>query len=133
MCVWGAGTNTEIARLQKVMNFAVRVVANLRRHDHVTATLTELGWQSVEQMVKTADVTLVSQLMTRDEAPAALKSLIVYRSQVMSRSSRSSQAPLLHLPRVRTELARRSFTYRAMSLWNGQDAAVRQRYASDAA
>ena len=141
MCVWGAGCATQIARLQKVQNFAVRIVANLRRHDHITATLNELGWPTVERMIAAADVALINQLMTnREDAPAALKGCarskgcIVHRSQVTSRSSRSSAAvaaPLLQLPRVRTELAHRSFRFRAMNQWNGQDAAIRCRYAAD--
>ena len=107
-------------------------MANLRRHDHITATLNELGWPTVQRIIAAADVALISQLMTREDAPpAALKALIVHRSQVTSRSSRSSAAPLLQLPRVRTELARRSSRFRAMNQWNGQDAAIRRRYAAD--
>ena len=79
-------------------------------------------------MIADADVTLVSRLMTREEAPAALKALIVHRSQVTSRSSRSSSAPLLQLPRVKTELARQSFHYRALKQWNHQDASIRRSY-----
>ena len=131
MCVWGAGCATQIARRQKVLNFAARIVANLRRHDHVTATLSELGWPTVERMIEDAVVAIINQLMTREDAPDALKALIVHRSQVTSRSSRSSAAPLLQLPRVRTELARRSFRFRAMNQWNDQDATLRRRYTAD--
>ena len=107
--VWGGGgCATQRARLQKILNFAARIVSGLRRFDHVSATITELQCSSIEEMIADADVTLVSsRLMTREEAPAALKALIVHRSQVTSRSSRSSSAPLLQLPRVKTELARR--------------------------
>ena len=130
-CVWVAGCVTQLARLRKVMNFAARIVANLGRYDHVSTTLTELGWPSVDGLVGTADVALINQLLTRENAPSALKELIVYRSQVTSRVSRSSEAPLLQLPRVRTELARRSFTYRAIKQWNDQDAALRRSYGKD--
>ena len=127
-CVWGGGCATQRARLQKILNFAARIVSGLRRFDHVSATITELQWPSIEEMIADADVTLVSRLMTREEAPAALKALIVHRSQVTSRSSRSSSAPLLQLPRVKTELARRSFHYRALKQWNHQDASTRRSY-----
>ena len=54
---------TQMARLQKVQNFAARIVANLRRTDHVSATLSELGWPTVERMVADADMALIRQLM----------------------------------------------------------------------
>ncbi|KAF0291560.1 hypothetical protein FJT64_010310 [Amphibalanus amphitrite] len=50
-------------------------------------------------LVGTADVALINQLLTRENAPSALKDLFVYRGQVTSRVSRSSEAPLLQLPR----------------------------------
>ena len=125
-CVWGGGCATQIARLQKVLNFAARTVANLRRYDHVSATLTALGWPSVERMIRDADVALVNQLLTREDAPAALRALLIHRGQMTCRKLRSSEAPLLQLPRVKTERARRSFGYRALRHWNIQDAVLRR-------
>ena len=103
----------------------------MRRCDHISATLTGLGWPTVEDMVGEADVVLINKLLTREDAPEALKALLVYRSQVTSRTSRTSGAPLIQLPRVRTELAKRSFNYRALKRWNAQGADVRSRYATD--
>ena len=126
-CVWGGCCVTQRARLQKVQNFA----ADLSRRYHISATITELGWPTVERMVEEADVMLINRLMTRENTPVALKALLVHRSQVTTRISRSSGATLLQLPRVRTELARRSFNYRALKQWNDQDAAHRSRYGAN--
>ena len=107
-------------RLRKVVNFAVRIVTNLKKYDHVSEAFTKLGWSSVDSMIEACDVTLLTRLMSRESVPPALADLITYRCQETDRVTRSSAAPLLQLPLVRTELYRRSFGYRALQNWNKQ-------------
>ena len=51
-------------------------------------------------------------------APPALADLVQRRSDVTVRSTRGTCADRLELPRIRTERARRSFPYRAVSSWH---------------
>lgn len=119
-CVWGGACAKQRGRLQKVVNFAVRIVTNLKKYDHVSEACTKLGWPSVDSMIEGCDVTLLSRLMSSEYVPPALADLIIYRYQVTDRVTRSSAAPLLQLPLVRTELHRKSFGYRALQNWNKQ-------------
>ena len=117
-CVWGGACSIQKWRLQKVVHFAARIISNLKKSDHVSATLAELGWPSIDNMIVDSDITLINRLLAREYAPPALIDLLSFRSDVTNRSTRSSTAPLLQLPQVRTELKRRSFSYRALKNWN---------------
>ena len=117
-CVWGGPCSIQKWRLQKVVHFAGRIVVNLKKSDHISKTLTELGWPSIDDMIVDSDITLINRLLAREYAPPAMIDLLSFRSEVTNRSTRSSTAPLLQLPQVRTELKRRSFSYRGLTNWN---------------
>ena len=51
-------------------------------------------------------------------ASEVLREGILRRSDVSVRRTRATESGQLQLPKVRTELARRSFFYRAISAWN---------------
>lgn len=127
-CVWGGACLKQKDRLQKVIHFAARIISNLRRYEHITPTLNELGWLNVNNIVADCDVRLINRLLAIDNAPPALTDLLCFRSEVMARDARSSVAPLLQLPQVRTELKRRSFSYRALKHWNGLTVQQRRQF-----
>ena len=68
---------------------------------------------------------MAHRLLNSDEAPASLRELLQYREHVSVRETRGSVAGLLQLPRVRTELARRSFAFRAAAKWTEMPCDVR--------
>ena len=117
-CVWGGACTNQKQRLQKVVHFAARIISNLKRNDHITPTLNQLGWPSIDKMITDSDVSLINRIMGIENPPPAMTDMLRFRSEVTCRDSRSSVAPLLQLPRVRTELKRRSFSYRALQNWN---------------
>ena len=117
-CVWGGTCSNQKRRLQKVIHFAARIVSNLKRDDHITPTLNELGWASIDDIIADSDISLINRLLASDYAPPAISDLLCFRSDVTCCDLRSSTAPLLQLPQVRTELKRRSFSYRALKKWN---------------
>ena len=125
-CVWGGACLKEKVRLQKVVHFAARIISNLKRSDHITPTLQELGWKTISDIVAESDVCLINRLLATDCPPPALTDMLRFRSEVTCRQSRSSAAPLLQLPQVRTELRRRSFSYRALKHWNAQTSEERR-------
>ena len=45
--MWASTTKKNIARLQKVQNFAARIVTGARKYDHITPMLKELHWLPV--------------------------------------------------------------------------------------
>ena len=123
--VWGGCTVTQLRRLQKCINFCVRIVMNLRRCDRVTASHRELGWPAIEELLREHDLHVIFKLMCDAQAPDLIRRRIVHRAAISSRSTRATSDGQLQIPRVRTELARRSFICRASRTWNELPAHVR--------
>jgi len=46
--VWGGVQEKDLLKLQKMVNFAARVIYRRRRYDHVSPLLRSLNWLSVE-------------------------------------------------------------------------------------
>ena len=90
-----------------------------------TPVLRGLKWPKVEELVAERDLVMVHRLLYDDNAPACLRNLMSYRGEVSSRETRSTAAGLLHMPRVRTEHARRSFRSRSAAKWNEAPGEVR--------
>ena len=78
--VWGGATHNRLDRLQKVVNFAARLVSGLRRCDHVSPTLAALGWPRVEQVVARRDAVNVHRALHVSAAPEALRDMMRPRS-----------------------------------------------------
>ena len=116
--VWGSCTAAQRRRVQKAINFGVRIVNGLSMRDHVTPSLLELGWPSIDEIITERDLATVRHLITSHHAPLLLSSLLVRRSAVSSRRTRATEGGQLELPRARTEFAKRSFLYRGAKTWN---------------
>ena len=117
--VWAGCNKTQRKRVQKIINYGARIVKCCRRHGRVTPHLTELEWPRVDRLVTERDLVMMHRLLNSAHAPACLRNLLQYRECVSVRETRGSLAGQLQLPRVRTELARRSFGFRAVTCWNG--------------
>ena len=64
LTVWGNCSATLRARVQKVINFGARIVYGLGRRDHVTPALKELGWSTVDEMVRERDIAVMRRLLS---------------------------------------------------------------------
>ena len=123
--VYGACGITQRQRLQKVINHCARIVFCSKKIDHVSPLLNQLNWPTFDDLITERDVAMLFRAMYHPRAPDALRNRVVYRSDVTARDTRGALAGLLQPPRVRRELARRFFTYRATSVWNRSPSDVR--------
>ena len=105
-------------RLQKVLNFAVRIVVGLGKYDHVSNAREQFKWGELESLIDVQDCSLIKRTLTNLSASKLLREKLLSRADVSSRQTRATTEGQLQLPRVRTELARRSFHYRATAAWN---------------
>ena len=115
--VWGGANMTQQERVQKAINFAVRVIKGIRKSDHVTAALRSLGWLTFPEMVSERDCLKVYRSLRDSRAPAALRSLFVPRNEVSVRTTRASNRHV-QLPLCDLTATQRSFCYRAAAEWN---------------
>ena len=54
--VYGSANRSAIAKLQKVFNFAARVLSSRRKYDHISDVLLQLKWLNAQQFVNYFDV-----------------------------------------------------------------------------
>ena len=118
--MWGGAADCHACRVQKVIHFAARLVTGTRRYDHISPTLTALGWPSLAEMVRRRDCINVYRALHESEAPSALRSQFRSRDEISLRHTRASASGLssLHLSRVRLTATQHQFNYRATKSWN---------------
>jgi hypothetical protein len=49
--VWANTSSKNLKKLQKVQNFACRIITSIKKSDHVTPGLQELNWLSIENLL----------------------------------------------------------------------------------
>ena len=120
LTVWGNCSASLKARVQKDINFGARIVSGLAKHDHVTPVLKELEWNTVNEMLRERDIAAIHRLLDPSCEADILRAQVLFRSEISERQTRAVTEGQLQLPRVRTEFARRSFMYRAITAWNSK-------------
>ena len=111
--VWGSCSKTQKYRIQKVLNFGARITTGFKRSQHISPALSSLGWSRVDELLTERDLMVLYQILRSPKSPENLRALVVPRSNISDRTTRGSENMQLQTPRVRTELARRSFLCRA--------------------
>ena len=97
------------------LNFAARIITGLRKYDHISPALKELGWLSVEQQLHLKDVTMVYKCVN-GLVLSYLSQKLSTRAQVHNYHTRTFNN--FNLPLCRKGLLNvRSFTGGAIILW----------------
>lgn len=104
-----------INKLQKVQNYAAKVICLLRKFDRISHVIKQLGWMKIENFIKYRLATIVYKCLD-GSAPAYLCELI--QIHVPNRELRPTNSTKLSLPNLKVTLAQKSFTYLAPKLWN---------------
>jgi len=109
-------------KLQRTQNNLARVVCQSRGRTDARPLLHSLHWLPVRQRV-TYKLAVLTHKVRTTATPTYLCELVQTRAP--PRALRSSDAPMLVVPRVHTELARRTFSVAAPSTWNSLPADIR--------
>ena len=113
--VYGSANRTAVAKLQKVFNFAARVISGRRKYDHVSDVLDDLSWLRAPDMISYFDITLIHGVLTFGK-PDLLRSWLSYNHEHVCRDTRQSH--YLSLPRARNNHGKRRYLYRAADMYN---------------
>ena len=113
--MWSSTTKKNIARLQKVQNFSARIVTGAGKYEHITPMSKELHWLPVAKQLEVRDILMAFKCI-KGLVPPSLCNKFSTRSQVHTRNTRNKDK--LHLPSFRSTTGQRSFSYRAVQLWN---------------
>lgn len=114
--VYGFGLlKTDCHRVQLIQNSCVRLICNLRKRDHITQYLKEIGWLNMERRRILHSCVFYHKLITC-QTPEYLYHKITFRNAVHSLNVRSRN--LLTIPQHRTVMFQSSFSYRVAKLYN---------------
>ena len=113
--VYGNGSQKNFDRLQKILNFAARVIFGRRKFDHVSDLRDLLDWMSPKSMADYQTLVAAHKLINHGK-PEALAGSFHYNRDRRERSTR--QDNLFRLPHPRLETGKRRFSYRAAALLN---------------
>ena len=125
LCVWGGTGKGQLLRIQKVLNFAARIITGTKKYDHITPALNSLGWPKIETLVARRDAVKVFKALKREGTPAEIRAMFTLRSAVSSRDTRAAVRDDLHLRKRDLTCSQRAFSYRSASAWNRLPSTVR--------
>ena len=92
-----------------------RIVTGARKYEHITPMLKELHWLPVAKQLEVRDLLMAFKCI-KGLAPPSFCNKFSTRSQVHTRNTRNKDK--LHIPSFRSTAGQRSFSYRAVQLWN---------------
>jgi len=104
-----------IRPLQLVQNSLARAVYSSRKFDHVSPLLRSLHWLPISQRIS-YKIALLTFKTLHFNSPTYLSDLLIPKKS--SRSLRSDDKNLLHVPFLRKSASCRSFAFFAPKLWN---------------
>lgn len=109
-------------RVQQVQRICGRFVFGLRKFDSVSQHLRTLGWLPMSKVWEMHLLTMTHSII-KTNAPEYLREKISYRSDIHGVQVRSRNT--LSIPKYRTSIFRRSFTYMSVKLYNGLNDGIR--------
>jgi len=107
------GTQTNLGRVQKIINFAIRVISGRRKFDRVSDVRERLGWMTAEEMYRHRTLCLLHTILSAGEPVSLAREFQTNRSR-RDRSTR--QDDLLYVPQWKLRAGERMFARRA-PLW----------------
>ncbi len=121
--VWSGTSKKNIKKVQRVQNFAARVITNTRKYDHITPVLQQLQWLPVKSILLYRDGVLAFKCV-KGLAPSYLTVGFQKRSTVHDKDTRNKD--LLTVPYYKSASGQRTFSYRSIRLWNSLPIELRE-------
>ena len=115
--VYGSASATSLKNIQKILNFAARIISGCRKYDHISPVLNRLGWLNARERVQYSDLHILDKIIAI-ETPSSLAMLIHFKHELLYRDTRQSNHIALPLPR--NNHGKRTFLYRASKSFNSR-------------
>ncbi len=110
--------SSSVSLLQRVQNVAARLVFSLRPRDHVTPALIQLHWLPVHFRIQLKICTIMYRIRS-GSPPQYLCDIVRSVASSSTRSGlRSSDSSDYCMPRLRTKIVERAFSYAGPRAWN---------------
>ena len=115
--VYGNGTQKNMSRLQKVINYGAKVIFGRKKFDRVSDLLKRLGWMSAESLASYHTLCLLHKVRLLQE-PASLAGSISTVAEHRDADRETRQDGDLFVPRWNTGMGRRRFVCRGPDQYN---------------
>lgn len=102
-------------RLQKIQNSCCRLIYGLRKYDHVSEKINDLHWLNINNSIK-MNLLVFTHKVIHSSAPSYIHRKFIKRNELHPVNVRSNQ--LFNLPKFRTSLFKKSYTYNAITFYN---------------
>jgi hypothetical protein len=120
--LWFGLPDSTLNKLQLIQNSMARlVVPGTKKFDHVSPILKSLHWLPIRKRIDFKVAVLTYKTIT-SKSPEYLYQQLNF---LPDSSRRSSGKRLLVIPRIASEIGRRSFAYASASIWNSLPATLR--------
>ena len=113
--VYGNGSRKNLTKIQKVINFAARVISGRKKFSQSADVRAALGWLDAVDLYKYHTLALLHKIRLHN-TPVSISTSIQTNREARVRSTRQDND--LRLPSVRTEAGRRRFLYRGPMWYN---------------
>ena len=114
--IYGSCTETQLHRVQKVLNFCARVVTGRRKHDHISDAFLELGWFNAHELKQYHQLCVFHRSLTTGQ-PEQLASTFGHTAN-QRHGHDTRRASELTLPRIHTEAGRKRLNYNTARAYN---------------
>ena len=111
--IYGTCGTTQMHRVQKLVNFCIRVITGKRKYESVSREAERLRILSARNLADYHELTLVKSTLRFGE-PEALREIFEY----VAHGRETRQSGQLRLPRVRSEIGKRRISFRGAKLFN---------------
>ena len=112
---WYETSKENIHKLQLMQNFVGCVLTNTKKFDHITPVIRELGWLTIEELLRLRDVTMIFKCLNGLVPSYWVTTKLVKRADTHSYCT--GQSNQLNLSQCRTFAAQRAFPFRASKYW----------------
>ena len=113
--VWSNTSEGNIDKIQLIQNYAARIISGVKKFDHISPTISALGWLPIKEHLLYRDTLLMFKCIN-GQAPSYLCDKFKQRNQIHNRNTRGNEE--LDIPKFRTSTGQRTFKYRGTKLWN---------------
>ena len=112
---WYETSKENIHKLQLTQNFVSCVLTNTKKFDHITPVIHELGWLTIEELLRLRDVKMIFKFRNGLVPSYWVSTKLVKRADTHSYCT--GQSNQLNFSQCRTFAAKRAFPFRASKYW----------------
>ena len=116
MSVYGICGQIQKHRVQKLINFAARVLSGRRRCEHVADVISDAGWLRADELIVYHRVIAVHRLLVHQLPALLVRTIGPPAGQLHQHDTRG--AARLTLPQIRTEAGRSRLNYSGVTSYN---------------